>query len=58
MSLLAGGEAAFLAFAVAAIDWIRRHFIVELVKPIKLGPIVIRWRPRATPHGSTNISDR
>lgn len=45
MLAMGGGEAALLVVAVAIIGWARRRVILELVKPLRLGPFLIRIRP-------------
>jgi hypothetical protein len=44
MWAMGGGEAALLALAVAAIGWLRRSIVIELIRPIRIGPFMIRLR--------------
>jgi hypothetical protein len=48
MFMMGGSEAALLVIAVAVVSWVRRRVIVELVRPLRLGPFLIRVRPE--PH--------
>jgi hypothetical protein len=45
MLMMGGSEAALLVIAVAIVGWVRRRVIVELVRPLRLGPFLIRVRP-------------
>jgi hypothetical protein len=56
MWTMGGGEAALLVFAVAVIGWVRRNVIIEWVQPIKLGPIVIRFRSEQRPSGRSTLA--
>jgi hypothetical protein len=47
MLAMGGGEAALLVIAIAIIGWVRRRVVVELVKPLRLGPFLIRIQPEA-----------
>lgn len=42
--MVAGVDAAFLMVAVAFVGWLKRRVVVEQVRPIELGPFVIRLR--------------
>jgi hypothetical protein len=53
MLTMGGGEAAFFAITVAIIGWARRRIIIELTRPLYLGPFLIRIRPE--PHAGPNL---
>jgi hypothetical protein len=55
MWAMGGGEAALLVFA-AVISWVRRDIIIELVQPIKVGPIVIRFRSEQRLFGRSTLA--
>jgi hypothetical protein len=50
MLTVGGSEAALLVIAVAAIGWVRRRVIIELARPLRFGPFLIRIRssPRSS----------
>jgi hypothetical protein len=55
MWAMGGGEAALLVLAVAAIGWLRRSIVIQLARPITLGPFVIRFRSEQRLAGRSRI---